>query len=129
MIKFDAVQFAYPTRPEMLVLNDFSIEIPAGRSFALVGQSGSGKSTITSLIERFYDPLSGSISIDGIDISQLNIRWLREQVSLSCNVPYLVRKTKTDDGLPVGRPCKSRTSTIRDDHLREPTIRKSISQS
>lgn len=53
------VDFAYPSRPENLVLNSFSLVVPAGKTIALVGSSGSGKSTVVSLIERFYDPSSG----------------------------------------------------------------------
>lgn len=53
------VVFSYPSRPDAIIFKDFSLKIPSGRSVAIVGSSGSGKSTIVSLIERFYDPLSG----------------------------------------------------------------------
>lgn len=58
-VELKNVDFAYPSRPENLVLNNFSLTVPAGKTIALVGSSGSGKSTVVSLIERFYDPASG----------------------------------------------------------------------
>ena len=69
--------FHYPTRPDVMVLNGVSLTIAAGQKVALVGESGSGKSTIISLLERFYDPMSGSVSINGIDIKTMPTRSLR----------------------------------------------------
>ena len=65
----------------MQVFNNFSLMIPAGKTVALVGSSGSGKSTAVQLIERFYDPDSGVVLLDGIDLRQLNLHWLRSNVS------------------------------------------------
>ncbi|KAE8137518.1 P-loop containing nucleoside triphosphate hydrolase protein [Aspergillus pseudotamarii] len=76
------VSFSYPTRPDVTVLEDFSLTIPAGKVTALVGSSGSGKSTIIGLLERWYNPRTGSISLDGTDISQLNLKWLRTNIRL-----------------------------------------------
>lgn len=59
LVEMKNVDFAYPSRPEVLVLRNFSLSVPAGKTLALVGSSGSGKSTVVSLIERFYDPTSG----------------------------------------------------------------------
>lgn len=56
------VDFSYPSRPEVRILNNFSLSVPAGKTIALVGSSGSGKSTVVSLIERFYDPTSGNLN-------------------------------------------------------------------
>lgn len=56
------VDFSYPSRPEVRILNSFSLSVPAGKTIALVGSSGSGKSTVVSLIERFYDPTSGNLT-------------------------------------------------------------------
>ncbi|KAI3397089.1 hypothetical protein diail_11232 [Diaporthe ilicicola] len=64
------VNFAYPSRPDVPVLTDFSLDIPAGSFAALVGPSGAGKSTVVSLLERLYVPESGSITLDGLDITQ-----------------------------------------------------------
>lgn len=67
--------------PSVQVFNNFSLMIPAGKTVALVGSSGSGKSTAVQLIERFYDPDSGVVLLDGIDLRQLNLHWLRSNVS------------------------------------------------
>lgn len=84
--KLDAVQgnvelrnikHIYPSRPEVVVMEDVNLLIPAGKSTALVGASGSGKSTIVGLVERFYDPVGGSVYIDGHDVKDLNLCWLR----------------------------------------------------
>ncbi|UKZ52662.1 hypothetical protein TrVGV298_006443 [Trichoderma virens] len=83
------IQHIYPSRPEILVMDNVTLEIPAGKITALVGASGSGKSTIFGLIERFYEPISGVIYLDGYDISQLNLRWLRQQVALVNQDPTL----------------------------------------
>lgn len=58
-VEIKSVDFSYPARPDILVLNNFSLCVPAGKTIALVGSSGSGKSTVVSLIERFYDPATG----------------------------------------------------------------------
>ena len=63
LVELKNVDFAYPSRPEVRILNNFSLNVPAGKTIALVGSSGSGKSTVVSLIERFYDPTSGRIII------------------------------------------------------------------
>lgn len=86
---FKNVQHIYPSRPEMIVMENVSLRIPAGKTTALVGASGSGKSTFISLIERFYEPVGGTIYLDGHDISQLNLRWLRQQVALVSQEPTL----------------------------------------
>lgn len=76
-IEFEHVSFNYPTRPEQLVLSNFSLTIEAGQRVAIVGPSGAGKSSILALTLRFYDPSKGKISIDMIDIKAYNLRWLR----------------------------------------------------
>ncbi|XP_030553552.2 ABC transporter B family member 15-like [Rhodamnia argentea] len=87
------VDFAYPARPDEMVLKDFSIVIQAGKSTALVGQSGSGKSTIIGLIERFYDPLRGTIKIDGREIRSYHLRSLRQHIALVSQEPTLFAST------------------------------------
>ena len=92
-IEFQKVKHIYPSRLHVTVLDDFSLRIPAGKKTALVGASGSGKSTIVGLIERFYDPVSGHIILDGHDIRSLNLRWLRQQVSVVSQEPTLFATT------------------------------------
>lgn len=81
-IDFTNVSFRYPTRPERLVLDGVSFQVQPGQYVALVGSSGSGKSTIIQLLERFFDPNGGRICIDGQDISQLNVNSYRRLMSL-----------------------------------------------
>ncbi len=66
--------------------SNFNLTVRPGTSLALVGESGSGKSSVVSLIERFYDPSSGTVLLDGIDIKQLNLRWLRSVIGLVSQV-------------------------------------------
>ena len=79
-VSFKDVTFVYPTRPMQTVLKDFSLSVPAGKMVALCGSSGAGKSTVAALLERFYDPKSGSIFLDGHDITSLDPTWLRGHV-------------------------------------------------
>jgi ATP-binding cassette subfamily B (MDR/TAP) protein 1 len=65
-IVFKGVNFNYPTRPDLKILQNFDVHIEAGKTTALVGPSGSGKSTVIQMIERFYNPMSGSITVDGV---------------------------------------------------------------
>ncbi|KAG8925777.1 GTPase-activating protein [Tulasnella sp. 417] len=88
-ITFDNVVFNYPSRPDVSVLKGLDLDIRGGSSIALVGPSGTGKSTVVSLVERFYDPISGSIKLDGVDIKELNIKWLRQQIGLVQQEPVL----------------------------------------
>lgn len=81
-IAFDRVSFAYPTRPEHLALEAASFCIPAGKTTAIVGASGSGKSTITNLLLRFYEPNDGSITLDGIPLSEISLIDLRQTITL-----------------------------------------------
>jgi ABC-type multidrug transport system fused ATPase/permease subunit len=81
-ISINKVDFNYPSRPDVAVLQDFSLDVKPGQTIALVGPSGCGKSTIVSLTERFYDPLSHPLQLDGADLPDLNIHWLRQQIDL-----------------------------------------------
>lgn len=83
------IHFSYPSRPTVEVAKGLSITFHAGKTTALVGASGSGKSTIVSLIERFYDPSSGSIKLDGHNLKNLNIKWLRSQIGFVSQEPTL----------------------------------------
>ncbi|KAJ6342165.1 hypothetical protein OIU78_010154 [Salix suchowensis] len=88
-IEFRDVCFSYPSRPDVIIFNKFDLDIPSGKIVALVGGSGSGKSTVISLIERFYKPLSGTILLDGNDIRDLDLKWLRQQIGLVNQEPAL----------------------------------------
>ncbi|EHK18823.1 uncharacterized protein TRIVIDRAFT_80699 [Trichoderma virens Gv29-8] len=92
-IRLENVEHIYPSRPEVKVMNGVSLEIPAGKTTALVGASGSGKSTIVGLVERFYDPVGGTVYLDGHDISTLNLKWLRQQMALVSQEPTLFGTT------------------------------------
>ena len=92
-IELRNVKHIYPSRPEVPVIHDMSLIVPAGKVTALVGASGSGKSTIIGLVERFYEPVAGNIYLDGHDISQLNLKWLRENISLVSQEPVLFGTT------------------------------------
>uniref|UniRef100_A0A2K6FXX1 ATP-binding cassette sub-family B member 10, mitochondrial n=1 Tax=Propithecus coquereli TaxID=379532 RepID=A0A2K6FXX1_PROCO len=88
-LEFKNVHFAYPARPGAPIFQDFSLSIPSGSVTALVGSSGSGKSTVVSLLLRLYDPVSGTISLDGHDIRQLNPVWLRSKIGTVSQEPIL----------------------------------------
>ena len=88
-VEFDRIEFAYPSRPDIVVLSDFSIKIPAGKTVALVGGSGSGKSTVISLLQRFYDPNGGEIRMDGVSIKKMQVKWLRSQMGMVSQEPAL----------------------------------------
>jgi ATP-binding cassette subfamily B (MDR/TAP) protein 1 len=88
-VEFRNVDFCYPSRPETPIFVNFSLHVPAGRSVALVGASGSGKSTVIALLERFYDPSAGEVTLDGVDIRRLRLKWLRAQMGLVSQEPAL----------------------------------------
>lgn len=86
---FENVSFAYPSNPSVLVLKNVSFTIQQGQKVAFVGPSGSGKSTIVQLIERFYDPTEGRILLDGVDIKEYDIDYLRHRIGLVSQQPIL----------------------------------------
>ncbi|KAF8406607.1 hypothetical protein HHK36_008696 [Tetracentron sinense] len=92
-IQFRNVSFKYPTRPDVTVIEELNLQVSAGSSLAIVGQSGSGKSSVIALIMRFYDPTSGAILIDGLDIITLNLRSLRLKIGLVQQEPALFSTT------------------------------------
>eukprot|EP00268_Persea_americana_P039715 TRINITY_DN3933_c0_g1_i6.p1 TRINITY_DN3933_c0_g1~~TRINITY_DN3933_c0_g1_i6.p1 ORF type:complete len:1407 (+),score=282.57 TRINITY_DN3933_c0_g1_i6:281-4501(+) len=87
------VDFCYPTRPEVMVLSNFSLRVNGGQTVAVVGVSGSGKSTIIALIERFYDPVAGQVLLDGRDLKSYNLRWLRNHLGLVQQEPIIFSTT------------------------------------
>lgn len=88
-IELRDVYFRYPARPEVQIFSGFSIKIPCGKTVALVGQSGSGKSTVISLVERFYDPEAGEVLIDGVNLKSLRLKWIRGKIGLVSQEPIL----------------------------------------
>lgn len=92
-IAFRNVEFTYPSRPDHPVLNGISIDCEAGKLTAIVGLSGSGKSTIASLISRFYDPLVGEVLLDGKNIKDINVKSLRGFISLVPQEPSLLDRS------------------------------------
>ena len=92
-IELKHVAFAYPTRPDAMIFKDLNLKVRSGRSLALVGPSGSGKSSVIALLERFYDPLSGRVLIDGKDIRKLNLKSLRRGIALVSQEPALFATT------------------------------------
>ncbi|PSK56469.1 Leptomycin B resistance protein pmd1 [Elsinoe australis] len=92
-IEFRNIHFAYPTRTSAPVLQGLDLSIPAGKTTALVGPSGCGKSTIVGLLERWYQPISGQITLDGQDLGDYNTNWLRSQIRLVQQEPTLFQGT------------------------------------
>jgi ATP-binding cassette subfamily B (MDR/TAP) protein 1 len=76
------VSFAYPSRPDQIALSHVSLSFPAGHTTFVIGRSGSGKSTLGQLLVRFYLPISGQVHLDGIPIGDMDVSWLREQITL-----------------------------------------------
>ncbi|TDZ35952.1 Leptomycin B resistance protein pmd1 [Colletotrichum spinosum] len=97
VIDIEKINFSYPTRPDIRVLEDFSLHVPAGKVTALVGASGSGKSTIIGLLERWYNTASGDIKLDGVSIRDLRLSWLRTTMRLVQQEPVLFNGTVFDN--------------------------------
>jgi ATP-binding cassette subfamily B (MDR/TAP) protein 1 len=89
--------FCYPGRPDVQVCRNLSLVIEPGETVAFVGPSGGGKSTIVNLLLRFYDPLSGTVTLDGVDIKDLNVRWLRSQIGYVGQEPVLFAGTVAEN--------------------------------
>ena len=114
-----SVYFSYPSRPDVRVLQGLSVSVAPGETLALVGSSGGGKSTLISLIERFYCPTVGLITLDGVDIICTNVKWLRSQIgyvpqepvlfnaSIASNIRYgaLSREVSDEEIVKVAKSC------------------------
>lgn len=96
-IEIRNLTFSYPSRPTAPVLQDLNLRIPAGKTTALVGPSGCGKSTLVGLLERWYQPTSGQILLDGHDLNTFNTNWLRNHIRLVQQEPTLFQGTVTSN--------------------------------
>lgn len=92
-IKLENVSFTYPSRPSIQVLDGLNLDIPAGSFVALVGHSGCGKSTTIQLLERFYDPSAGKVTVDGTDVREWSVQELRNEMALVSQEPTLYAGT------------------------------------
>ncbi|KAF1755254.1 hypothetical protein GCK72_021823 [Caenorhabditis remanei] len=101
-IKIQNLEFTYPTRPDVQILKDVSLEAQPGQTIALVGSSGCGKSTIIQLLQRFYNPDAGKIYIDDIAIEDFNIKYLRQLVGVVSQEPNLFN-TSIEQNIRYGR--------------------------
>lgn len=119
-IRFEGVTFAYPSRPDQVVLKDFNLTLKEGQTVALVGSSGSGKSTVAALLERFYEPLNGAIYIDGVNLQEISPIWLRNEVigyidqqpilfgcSIKENIKYGRQSASDDEILEAAKQSQS----------------------
>jgi len=102
-ISFEDVTFAYPSRPGEPSLADFALDVRPGETVALVGPSGAGKSTVFKLLLRFYDPQSGSVRLDGVDLRETDPVAVRRQISLVPQDPVIFTTTAREN-IAYGRP-------------------------
>ncbi|XP_072974667.1 ABC transporter B family member 14-like [Typha angustifolia] len=110
-IEFEEVSFNYPSRPQVTILDSLNLSIEDGQRVALVGPSGAGKSSILALLLRFYDPYKGRILIDGKNIREYNLRWLRKQIGLVQQEPILFNSSIRDN-ICYGKERASETEIV-----------------
>ncbi|RMY99051.1 hypothetical protein D0862_07302 [Hortaea werneckii] len=110
-IDFQGVSFSYPTRPAVSIFNDLTFKIPQGNNVAIVAPSGAGKSTVASLLLRFYQPSSGTISIGGRDIGTMNPKQLRRKIGYVGQEPVLFSGTIAEN-IAYGRPMATRSEIV-----------------
>jgi ATP-binding cassette, subfamily B, bacterial len=108
-VTFDQVKFAY--NGDRVILPTFDLEIPAGQTIALVGSTGAGKSTLAKLISRFYDPSSGRVELDGIDLRDLHPKDLRRAIVMVTQEAYLFSGTVADN-IALGKPSATRSEIV-----------------
>ena len=97
LLSVNDVDFAYPSRPGINVLNKLNMHVEPGKITALVGESGGGKSTVFSLLMRFYDPLNGNITIDGVDLKDFNLQWIHSKIGYVSQEPVLFSRSIKDN--------------------------------
>eukprot|EP01117_Protostelium_nocturnum_P020653 TRINITY_DN93_c0_g1_i5.p1 TRINITY_DN93_c0_g1~~TRINITY_DN93_c0_g1_i5.p1 ORF type:complete len:618 (-),score=269.32 TRINITY_DN93_c0_g1_i5:186-2039(-) len=96
-ISFKGVKFHYPTRPDVPILKGLDLDIRPGMTVAFVGPSGSGKSTSVALVQRFYDPIEGLVELDGVNIKEMDVQWLRKQIGVVSQEPVLFNMSIRDN--------------------------------
>ena len=106
-LAFEKVSFAYPTRADAPVLRQVDFSVAPGETVAIVGPSGAGKSTLFQLLERFYDPVSGVVKLDGVDVAKLDPKALRRSIALAPQEPFIFGASVADN-IAYGRPGASR---------------------
>ncbi|KAI4350799.1 hypothetical protein L6164_005214 [Bauhinia variegata] len=102
-LEFEHVKFTYPSRPDIVVLKDFNLKVEAGKTVAIVGASGSGKSTAIALVQRFYDADEGVIRVDAVDIKSLQLKWLRGKMGL-VSQEHALFGTSIKENIMFGKP-------------------------
>lgn len=107
-IRFENVSFHYPSRPDQIVLRDFNLTLKPGQTVALVGSSGSGKSTVASLLVRFYEPTNGQITLDGLSIADISPYWLRSEVLGFIEQQPVLFATTILENIRYGRPLATK---------------------
>ncbi|KAL2870813.1 ATP-binding cassette permease mdr2 [Aspergillus lucknowensis] len=110
-IRFENVSFSYPTRPAVPIFKDLDFEIPEGTNVAIVGPSGGGKSTIASILLRFYVPTEGRVLINGKDISGMNAKSLRRKIGVVAQEPVLFSGTIAEN-ISYGSPQATRSEIV-----------------
>ena len=110
-ISFENVSFAYPARPEQMILEDLSFAVKPGETVAIVGPSGAGKSTLFALISRFYDPLGGAVRLDDIDVREVDPNALRSRLA-SVPQDVAIFATSIRDNIAFGRPDATEAEVI-----------------
>ncbi|KAI0515363.1 P-loop containing nucleoside triphosphate hydrolase protein [Xylaria bambusicola] len=111
LIEFSDVSFAYPTRPDNQIFKDMSFSIPGGSNVCIVGPSGGGKSTVTSLLLRFYEVNSGTIRVNGVDISTMNAKQLRRCIGVVAQEPVLFSGTIAEN-IAYSNPRADRAAIV-----------------
>jgi ATP-binding cassette, subfamily B (MDR/TAP), member 1 len=128
-VKFQNVSFSYPTRP-VEILSNSTLEFPDKTVTAIVGPSGSGKSSIFGLLERWFEPTEGEILLDGHDIKDLDVKWLRNQIAFVQQEPQLFNTTifeNVADGL-IGSEVENATDEIKLELVKEACSRANASE-
>ncbi|KAK6519638.1 ATP-binding cassette permease mdl1 [Arthrobotrys megalospora] len=110
-IAFEDVVFSYPTRPAVTIFDGLNFSIPAGSNVSIVGPSGGGKSTVSSLLLRFYSPSAGKVLINGQDLEEVNVKSLRRKIGIVSQEPVLFSGTIAEN-ISYGKPRATRTEII-----------------